>query len=478
MSLHRKIFHNTIVQVVGKISSTGLNLFAFALMTRELGQAGFGEYTTVITFLSFFAIVADLGLTLVTVQMINGTKDRENFILGNLFGLRLLSALIFIGLAPLVVLLFDYSSGIKVGVLVAAASFIFTALNQIMVGLFQNRLKMEKVAWAETLSRFILIAGVILTVQKNWGLNGMLIATSAASFASFSLHFFFSRHFARIRPIFNRQQWREIIKLSWPLALTIAFNLIYLRADTLILSLLKSSEEVGLYGAAYKIIDVLSSLPFMFAGIILPLLITSWQNNDRPRFNRILQRSFDIMAMVAFPLLIGTQFLADDIIILIAGREFLEAGNILRVLILAVAAIFLGNMMAHAVIAVQAQKKIIWIYAFTSITALAAYLWLIPRFSYFGAAAVTIYSEVAIAVLSTIFICRHLKFRLQWSGLMKTLAASLLMGLLLWFRPEFFKNSSLGLGISLAGAIVAYFLFLWLLRAFTRADLNLMTNKQ
>jgi len=478
MSLSRKIFHNTLVQVVGKISSTGLNLFAFALMTRELGQAGFGEYTTVITFLSFFAIVADLGLTLVTAQMISGAKDQENFILGNLFGLRLLSAVIFIGLAPLVVLFFDYSNGIKVGVLVAAASFIFTALNQIMVGLFQNRLKMEKVAWAETLSRFILIAGVILTVQKNWGLNGMLIATSAASFASFGLHFFFARRFAHIRPIFNRQQWREIIKLSWPLALTIAFNLIYLRADTLILSLIKSAEEVGLYGAAYKIIDVLSSLPFMFAGIILPLLITSWQNNDRPRFNRILQRSFDIMAMVALPLLVGTQFLADDIIILIAGREFLEAGNILRVLILAVAAIFLGNMMAHAVIAVQAQKKVIWIYAFTSLTALSAYLFFIPRFSYFGAAAVTIYSEVAIAALSTIFICRYSKFSLHWTGLIKATAASLLMGLLLWLRPEFFKNSNLGLGISLVGAMITYFLFLWLLRAFTRADLNLMTNKQ
>ena len=54
MNLSQKILSNTIVQVAGKISSTALNLFAFALMTRELGQNGFGEYTTVITFLSFF----------------------------------------------------------------------------------------------------------------------------------------------------------------------------------------------------------------------------------------------------------------------------------------------------------------------------------------------------------------------------------------------------------------------------------------
>lgn len=478
MSLQRKIFHNTLVQVIGKVAATALNLTAFALMTRELGQAGFGEYTTVITFLSFFAIIADLGLTLVTVQMINSEPEKEPEILGNLFGLRLVSALIFIGLAPLTVMFFNYSSGIKLGVMLASASFIFTALNQIMTGLFQNRLRMDKSAWAETLSRLVLIAGVVLSIQQKWGINGMLITTSMASLTSFGLHFWFARRFARIVPLFNWQQWQQIIKLSWPLAITIAFNLIYLRADTLILSLLKSSSEVGLYGAAYKIVDVLSSLPFMFAGIILPLLVSAWQNHDQIKFNRILQKSFDALAIAAIPLVIGTQFLADEIIVLVAGPDFLEAGLILRVLIIAVAAIFLGNMMAHAVIAIKAQKKVIWMYVFTGLSSLAAYLLLIPRFSYFGAAAVTIYSELAIAVLSTVFIYRHLPFRLNWSGLIKALIASGIMGVGLWLWPKQFTASTIGLLASIMLAAFFYSFCLWILRVFTKEDINLMLNKK
>ena len=187
MSLQQKIFSNTLVQIIGKLASTGLNLFAFALMTRELGQNGFGEYTTIITFLSFFAIMADLGLTLVTVQMISGDQEKENLILGNLFGLRLISSLIFIGLAPIIVQLANYNNSIKLGVLITAASFVFNALNQIMVGLFQTRLKMNRVAWAETLSRFVMIAGVIISINLNWGLNGMLIATVSASLTSFQI---------------------------------------------------------------------------------------------------------------------------------------------------------------------------------------------------------------------------------------------------------------------------------------------------
>lgn len=478
MSLQSKIFRNTLVQVLGKVASTALNLFAFALMTRELGQAGFGEYTTVVTFLSFFAIIADLGLTLVTVQMINSEEEHEEKILGNLFGLRLISALFFIGLAPAVVLLFDYSAGIKFGVLLAAASYFFTALNQIMVGLFQNRLKMDRVAWAETLSRFVLIIGVVLSIAYNWGLNGILIATSAASLASFALHFYFSRQFARIRPLFQLSWWRKIINLSWPLAITIAFNLIYLRADTLILSLVKGQADVGLYGAAYKIIDVLSSLPFMFAGIVLPLLVTAWQHHDKERFNRIFQKSFDAMAMAALPLAVGTQFVSDELIALIAGSEFREAGPILCVLILAVAAIFLGNMAAHAIIAIKAQKNVIWIYVFTGITSLIAYLLLIPRFSYFGAAAVTVYSEFTIAFLSTAFLFRRTHLKLDWSGLGKAVVASVLMGIMLYFWPAVLIATPYGLLATIALAGIVYLFVLYALRAFTKSDLNLILKNK
>ena len=137
MSLAKKIAHNTLAQIIGKIIATILGLFSLALITRYLGQAGFGEYTTITTFLTFFATIADLGLTLITVQMISGEKDNENKILNNLFSLRLVSALIFIGLAPLSVIFFPYSGTIKIGVLMAAASFFF-ALSQVIVGLFRK----------------------------------------------------------------------------------------------------------------------------------------------------------------------------------------------------------------------------------------------------------------------------------------------------------------------------------------------------
>jgi len=478
MNLAKKIAHNTITQIIGKFISTLLGLFALALITRQLGTTGFGEYTTIYTFLTFFAVIADLGLTLITVQMISGETENENKILNNLFSLRFLSALFFIGLAPIVVIFFPYSPAIKIGVLIAALSFIFPALNQVLIGLFQKKLNMDKASLAEIVSRLFLVAGFIINEKLKTGLNGILVVTVISSAINFILHYLFSLKFATIKFEFDLSLWKIIISRSWPLALTIILNLIYLRADTLILSLFKGTDIVGLYGAAYRIIDVLTTIPFMFAGLILPILTAAWLENNKDSFKKILQKSFDLMAMVALPLLVGAQFLADPLITFIAGDDFIAAGRILKILIFSVAAVFLGTIFTHAVIAINKQKKLISFYVFTSISSLALYLFLIPRYSYFGAAAVTIYSEILIAIFSAYCVFKYSQFFPSLKTFTKSIVASLIMGIFLYFLPSHFLNSLTGLLISLGAAICLYFILVYLFGGITSEDIKAISKRQ
>ncbi len=478
MSLAKKIAHNTLIQIAGKIISTVIGLFSLALITRYLGQTGFGEYTTIITFLTFFAVIADLGLTLITVQMISGERADENKILNNLFSLRFVSALIFLGLAPLTVVFFPYSAAVKLGVMIAAVSFVFPALNQVLVGLFQKKLNMDRAALAEVISRLVLILGILLTKKLDFGLNGILIATIASSGASFLLHYIFSLKFSKIKFEFDLSLWKKIISRSWPLAITIILNLIYLRADTLILSLFRGPEVVGLYGAAYKIIDVLTTLPFMFAGLILPILTAAWLENNHSYFKKVLQKSFDVMAIVAIPLVIGAQFLGEPVMLFVAGRDFLVAGDILKILIFAVAAIFLGAMFSHAVIAIDKQKKMIGFYVFTSISSLLAYLFLIPRYSYFGAASVTIYSEVLIAIFSAYCIFKYSHFLPSLITFLKALLAGLIMGLLIYFFPSHYQTTLGGVLLIIVLATLIYFISLYLFGGINGEDLKAIFNKR
>ena len=148
MKLATKVAYNTIIQFISKFIATVLGLVAIAIITRYLGQHGFGIYTTAITFISFFGIIADFGLTLVTVQLISQPNRDQNKMIGNLMALRLVSATVFIGLGPLIVLLFPYSAEVKSAVAIVALSFVFIALNQVLVGLFQKHLRLDKVSIA------------------------------------------------------------------------------------------------------------------------------------------------------------------------------------------------------------------------------------------------------------------------------------------------------------------------------------------
>ncbi len=478
MTLSSKIAYNTIIQLIGKVASTILGLIALAMMARYLGQAGFGSYTTIINFVSFFAIIADLGLTLVTVQMISKPQVDEKKVLENLFGLRLVSIIIFLALAPLVAVFLPYETAIKVGILIAAASFLFPALSQIIIGLLQKKLRMDKAVIAETLGRVILVIGIYFSIKNNQGLNGILWATVISAAVTFLVGYFLAAKYYLIKPAYDFKLWREVILKSWPLAVTIVLNLLYLKTDTLILSLIKSSGEVGLYGAAYRIIDVLTTLPYMFAGIILPILTLSWFEARKEYFAAVLQKSFDLMAIFSIPIIAGTLVLAKPLIVLVAGNEFADSGTILKILIFALAAIFLGCMFSHAVIAIDRQREMIGAYIFVSISAVILYLIFIPPFSYLGAAAITIYSEVMIAILSAYVVWRHTKFIPGFKTVTKAIVASGIMWTALYFIPNNLYYSWLGMIVGSLVAIIIYFVSLFLIKGLTKNDLEILLNKK
>jgi O-antigen/teichoic acid export membrane protein len=478
MKLSAKIAYNTVIQVIGKIVSTVLGLLAVAIMTRYLGNEGFGQYTTIITFAFIFSIIADLGLTLVTSQMINQPQVNQQKVLNNLFGFRLLSAIVIILFAPIAVQFFPYAPMIKLGVLIVSFSFFFLSLNQVFVGLFQKELRTDKMALAEIIGRAAMVIGVFFAMIFDWGLVGMLWAVVLTNLVQFVAHYLFSRQFVKINLEFDWEVWKEIMHRSWPLFLTTAFNLIYLKADILLLSLFKNQVDVGIYGAAYKVVDVLVTLPFMFAGILLPLFVSHWANNNKQQYFLLFQKAFDATAIVVIPLMVGGYFLADPIMALIAGNDFIASGPVLKILILAIGAVFFSALFTHVMVSFERQKKLIKYYALTAITALPLYYFLIQRYSYFGAAWATFYSELLIMACSALAACHYSRFWPKLTILGKSILAAAVMGGGLYLILPWAGQNVLNFVVVLLGASALYFAVVYLLGGLSRADILMLLNKK
>lgn len=411
MSLSRSIAKNTVIQVAGKFIGTILGIMTVAVMTRELGTDGYGQFTTIVSFLQFFGILVDFGLSLTMITLLSAADADENSIVSNIFTMRLVSGVAFFGLAAALGFAFPYPIAVKIGIAVASIASLGTALTQVLVGVFQKHLTVHKAAIAEVSSRTLLFAGVALVAWLNAGMLAMVLVLTACNSIQFLLNLLFAGRHVRFRLAFDQLMWRKIVSASWPIGVSIALNLIYLKGDIIILSLVRSEAEVGLYGAAYKVLDVVTVVPMVFMGVVLPVIASSWAAGNGEDFSRRLGRAFDALSLFAIPLAIGTFPVAADLMRLVAGHEFGPAGRYLSVLMLAGSSVCWGALFGHAIVALGLQRKAIWIYGVDAAISLVLYLILIPKFGAIGAAWVTFFSEAFIVAATAFMVTRATKTR-------------------------------------------------------------------
>lgn len=436
MSHTKKIAQNTILQYISKILSTILGLVSIAFVTRYLGSTGFGHYSTIMGYLVIFATISDLGLTLTLPQMLGNSQWDDKTIISNIFTMRILSISVFLIVACIIIFLLPYDPIVKTGTVVTTLSFFFMAVAPAFVGYYQKTLKMIYPALGEVFNRVVLIIGIFLTIYFDWGIYGILIAVIFSNLTHFLIVYFPTRKFFRTTLAFDKIVWREAWQKTWPIALSITFNLLYLRLDTPILALFRDADEVGLYGSAYKVIDVLTSFPFIFAGLLLPLLSRFWQSENYERFKELVQHGFDSMSMLAFPIIVGVMFVANDAMEFIAGAEFRQAGSILKLLIWAQALIILNVVFAHAIVAFNAQKKTIWAYAVSAFVGIICYLVLIPKYGAIGAAITTLITEALVALLVFGLYLHYSKIKPSFKKWVPTIVSSGIMGAALWLLKD------------------------------------------
>ncbi|PJA89564.1 MAG: hypothetical protein CO137_03585 [Candidatus Magasanikbacteria bacterium CG_4_9_14_3_um_filter_32_9] len=431
MSLTKKVAHNTIVQIIGKIISTVLGLVAIGMLARYLGQEQFGWYITAISFLQFIGIVIDFGLVPVTAQMMSEKDFDKEKLFQNLLGFRFLTSVLFLSLAPLIVLFFPYPKEVKIAISVLVLGFVAISMNQVLIGFYQAKLKMHIQALGEVVGKVVLVVGLWFLISKNSTFLPImaLLALSSISYTAVLWIRATKENTSTLR--FDWHIWKAIMHKSWPIAISIVFNVIYLRGDILLLSIFKSQTEVGNYGMSYRILDVVAQTAMMIMGVILPLLTYAWSRNLKKKFSYRLQTSFDVMMIFAIPMTVGIITLAKPIIFLVAGEGFVDSVLLLQILSLAVFGVYLGAIFGHTAVAINKQKQTMWIYISNAIITLIGYLIFIPKFGALGAAWMTVFSEIYAGVLLVLVIWKYTKVRIKLGTFMKALLSSAVMAIII-----------------------------------------------
>lgn len=473
MSTANKIFSNTLWQTLIRAVGILIGVLNLGLITRILGTTNFGFYTTIFAFVQTFVIFADLGLYLTLLREISEAKnkDGETKAVNNIFTIRFFASLFFLGLAPLMVYFLPYDQAVKSNIIYFLLAFFFQSLVSTLSAVFAKKLEMPKVAMADFLNKSVYFFILVYLFFNSGNLSSVLFWNSVTQGISFVLLFFFLQKHVHLNFAWDFIYWKKILIATWPLALTVVLNLVYFKADTLILSAYASPEEVGLYGAPYRVLEVLTTFPHMFMSLILPLFTAAYVAKNFEALKNIWQNTFNFFVILAGAMLLFVWLVSTPLMVALAGADFAPSGPILNVLILATVAIYFGTMFTYLVVAISAQKEMVKYFFIVALVGLLGYFILIPLFGYWAAAWMTVFVEILLWIFAWSVIRKNLHIKSDLTIVYKVGEAMLLAFVFAWL--------SRGLPFVFVGliALMAYVLALYFFKAIDKNLFKQLLNK-
>jgi len=269
-----------------------------------------------------------------------------------------------------------------------------------------------------------------------------------------------------VRFLYNRLVIKEILIISWPFAAYAIFQRIYTYLDSVFLSVLANDAQVGLYQVAFKIIFALQFLPSAFTASLYPALSTYW-HNDREQLTISFQRAMNYLIIISLPIIVGAIVLADKIVLLFKAG-YGGAAWPLRISIISLFFIFFNFSIGSLLNACDAQRKNTRNMGIVMVLSIILNLLLIPRWQAIGASLTVLITNILMFGLGLYYVKKIIVYQARKNLLMlgKVFLASFIMGIII-FRGQAYLNVFV---VTILGGFI-YFLFLFLLGGFRRADI-------
>ncbi len=404
-SIRWTVGKNTIAQIIGKTIGAGITLLISILIARKFGATGYGDFTKIITYVAFFYLIADFGLNAVFLQLDHDHTDKNLW--HTLIVLRLVLSICLMLVALLILALLPqgttqgYTPLVKLGILLFSPTIFFQAILTSSNAIFQKHLRYDLSTIATISGSLVSLFLIFLVTQSGQSIIGSIGALGAGSMITGIVALFLaiklqkSLHFS-----LHTHHMTTLLVAATPLAATLLFNLVYFRIDSILLTLTRSTQEVGIYGFAYKIFEFPLVIPTFFMNSLYPLLL------ERKNFLHLLKRSSIILFFSSLALLVI--FWISAPLVSLVKEEFQLSVGALRILILGLPFFFLSSLTMWGLIALKKQRVLVVIYGTAMMANIFLNVWLIPMYGYRAAAWITVVSEGLVLVLSTLTLVKYI----------------------------------------------------------------------
>ena len=390
-----------------------LGAIAIRLITSRVGPTNYGLFVVALTFVGSVMLLTDLGITAITGRDIARSPDDAADILGHNLGLRLALSVLLIPILIILGLALYKAPSLRWSIVLITFSLPSSALLTISLSYYVASIRNYVDAGISLLQQVLYVGGVVISLTNGFGIIGCSASYLFSSLVSSVAAFLYVRREVPYKPLFNVRRWRQIVTLSASLGIIQIINLLYLKADTLLLSKMATPRAVGLYGVAYNFTNFIVVAPSLIATSVMPLLATSAGD----RFANLVRRMENGLAVVGAIAVMSAMLFAPQAIEILSGHHFLGAATALRLLALSCFFSYLCTGLGFAAVACNRHHRMIVVSAIGLILNVGLNLLFIPRYGINGAATATLISELFTLLGVRAYFARDVRSKLELTKL-------------------------------------------------------------
>lgn len=408
--MKKAIAFNTVAQIIGKGISGGTTFFVSILLARSLGVEGYGDFTKVTTYIAFFYLFCDFGLNAAYLQLKEAQTEKR--LKNALFTTRVLLSLLLMFIALAITTFLPgsanqgYSTIVKMGIILFTPTVLFQTLITTTNAIFQERLRYDYATYATIAGSLVTLLSIFVLTKlllPSAMLYGSLFAFLLGSLLTTLVALFFVKKFAGLpRLTIDIAIIKKLLLAALPLGITLLLNVVYFRVDSVILTITRSTMEVGTYGLAYKFFEMALVLPTFFMNAALPSLILAKKEADTKKLQKQIRTSGITLFVLSVFVAIGG-WICSPLITLIKP-EFVSSILPFNLLLIGLPIFYLSSLTMWILVIEKKQIQMLIIYALSMVLNIVANVIFIPAYGYMAAAWITIISELFILFTSYIAI--------------------------------------------------------------------------
>lgn len=447
------------------------------IVTRLFPPVDYGNYVLVMVTISILSTLAGwVSMSVVRFYPAYEKKGESENFTGMTIILSFLSILIISTISLIVFLVTkkliprDLYYLLNVGVIV----FIFISYFEVLLSFLRIK---RLINWYSGFfvwkSITALVFGVLFVVFFDFGVGGLLWGTilSVALALPFLWKIILGKLWLRNKGL-SFQSIIEMAKYSLPLVIGNLAAWILSLSDRYMLQFFRGAREVGIYSISYQISDrsiMLFTSLFTFA--FGPLSIIVWEKEGKERSQEFITKGTRYFLLLCIPAIVGISVLREPILMILSTANYYEGARIIPFVVLGV--FFLGlNQRFGAGLAFY-KKTHFFMYSLiiSGFINLGLNFLFIPKYGYMAAAVTTLVSYGVLLLLNIIISRWFFKWQFPFKSLIKSISASAIMGIVVYYLANSFTSSvliNLILSILLGGLI--YFALLFLFREFQQEE--------